>query len=202
MARGKRLTAVERRAQLIEVGATVFAEHGYAGTSVEEIARVAKVSKPLIYEHFGGKEGLYAVVIDREMEQLYALIQASISEGSPRKRFQQAVVAFLTYAKEHPAGFAVLTRDAPTSVAGQGMGAVLHSVGERVGEIFEREFAKAGFDPKVAPIYAHALIGMVTATGQWWTTYSDLPIETVSAHLAALGWMGLRHLPKKPTKVD
>jgi AcrR family transcriptional regulator len=66
MASRKKLTAAARRAQLIQVGREVFAENGYEATSVEEIASRAKVSKPIVYEHFGGKEGLYAVVVDRE----------------------------------------------------------------------------------------------------------------------------------------
>ena len=52
-----RLTAAARRAQLIEVGRSVFAKRGYDATSVEEIAERAKVSKPIVYKHFGGKEG-------------------------------------------------------------------------------------------------------------------------------------------------
>ena len=60
--RSGRLTAAARRAQLIEVGRAVFAESGYEATSVEEIAARAKVSKPILYSYFGGKEGLYAVV--------------------------------------------------------------------------------------------------------------------------------------------
>ncbi|MCA9616236.1 MAG: helix-turn-helix transcriptional regulator, partial [Myxococcales bacterium] len=52
--RGSRLSALERRAQLVEVGRSVFAKRGYEGTSVEEIAARAKVSKPIVYEHFGG----------------------------------------------------------------------------------------------------------------------------------------------------
>ncbi len=70
--KSRRLPASERRAQLIEVGRSVFAKHGYEGTSVEEIAKRAKVSKPIIYEHFGGKEGLYAVIVDREMDYVEA----------------------------------------------------------------------------------------------------------------------------------
>ena len=45
----------------------VFAERGFEATSVEEIAARAGVSKPIVYEHFGGKEGLYAVIVDREV---------------------------------------------------------------------------------------------------------------------------------------
>ncbi len=197
----KRLSGAQRRAQLIEVGRSVFAEHGYNGTSVEEIARTAEVSKPIVYEHFGGKEGLYAVIIDREMDRLVEQITARISEGSPRERFEGAIVAFLTYAQDEPDGFAVLTRDAPMGMTGHGMPSVISDLGERVGSIFEGAFAAAGFDPKTSPIYAHALIGMVTLVGQWWTETSKLPLKTVAGHLAALGWMGLRHLPKKPERI-
>src|SRR5690349_16300655 len=56
-----RMTGKERREQLLEIGRMLFAERGFEGTSVEEIAHKAGVSKPVVYEHFGGKEGLYAV---------------------------------------------------------------------------------------------------------------------------------------------
>ena len=53
-----RMTGKERREQLIAVGRRVFAERGYEAASIEDIAERAKVSKPVVYEHFGGKEGL------------------------------------------------------------------------------------------------------------------------------------------------
>ena len=65
-----RMTGSERRHQLIDIARSLFAERGYEGTSIEEIALRANVSKPVVYEHFGGKEGLYAVVVDREMSSL------------------------------------------------------------------------------------------------------------------------------------
>src|SRR6476659_5303220 len=92
-----RLTATARRAQLVDVGRAVFAKRGYEGTSVEEIADRAKVSKPIVYEHFGGKEGLYAVVVDREMEYVVRRISEAIAVGTPRQRVEQAALAFLTY---------------------------------------------------------------------------------------------------------
>ena len=73
----------------------------------------AKVSKPIVYEHFGGKEGLYAVVVDREMEYVIGVISEALSAGSPRERAEQAALAFLTWVKDNPDGFAVLTHDAP-----------------------------------------------------------------------------------------
>ena len=199
MASGKRLTAAERRSQLISVGRTVFAERGYDATSVEEIAERAGVSKPIVYEHFGGKEGLYAVIVDREMEQVIAAVSEAISKGSARDRVGGATLAFLKYVKEQPDGFAVLSRDAPANV---GMASLLAEVGERVGKIFAIELKRAGFDTKAAPIYAQALIGMVTFVGQWWTENRRRSIEDVASHVTALAWMGLRHLPEKPERVN
>ncbi|MHB8512144.1 MAG: TetR/AcrR family transcriptional regulator [Actinomycetota bacterium] len=194
----ERLTASERRAQLVEVGRDVFAERGYEAASVEEIAERAKVSKPIVYEHFGGKEGLYAVIIDREMEHVVSQMTDAISSGSPRERLEQAAIAFLTYVKEEPQGFAVLRRDAPVTTATGGISGLLSEVAERVSKVFTNEFRKAGYDAKAAPIYAHALVGMVTFVGQWWTDAQQPSIDRVAAHITALAWMGLRHLPKKP----
>ena len=111
-----KLTAAARRSQLIEIGRAVFAQHGYEATSMEEIAKRANVSKPIVYEHFGGKEGLYAVVVDREMDYVVTRITESISSGTPRERLERAALAFLTYVREQPDGFAVLSRDAPVVI--------------------------------------------------------------------------------------
>jgi AcrR family transcriptional regulator len=197
----KRLTAADRRAQLVDVGRSVFATLGYEGTTVEEVARKAKISKPIVYEHFGGKEGLYAVIIDREMEVLYSRVADSIAAGSPRERFEKAILSFLTYVDERPDGFAVLTRDAPGS-SGRGMPSVISDLGERITEIFKVEFKQAGMNPKVSPLYAHALIGMVTSAGQWWMASGDISLEKAASHVAAIGWMGLRHIPEDPALMD
>src|SRR5215470_2835457 len=143
--RSGRLTAAARRAQLIEVARAVFAERGYEATSVEEIAARAKVSKPIIYEHFGGKEGLYAVVVDREVEHIVGRIVEAISTGSPRERVEQAVVAFLTYVEERPGGFGVLLRDAPESKRSGEMPGLLYDLADRVGDIFTEQFRRAGY---------------------------------------------------------
>jgi AcrR family transcriptional regulator len=195
----RRLPAAARRAQLIDVGRTVFAKLGYEGTSVEMIADRAKVSKPIVYEHFGGKEGLYAVIVDREMDYVARRITESIATGTPRQRVERAALAFLTYVKDHPEGFAVLSHDAPVTTARGGLSSLLNDLAGRVGDVFSRAFKDAGYDARSAPIYAHALIGMVTFVGQWWTDERKPSVEEVAKHIAALAWMGLRHLPKKPT---
>ena len=194
----RRLPAAARRAQLIDVGRSVFARRGYESTSVEDIAREAGVSKPIVYEHFGGKEGLYAVLVDREMEYVVRRIAEAISSGTARERVERAVLAFLSYVRDQPHGFAVLVHNAPVISASCGRSSLLNDLAERVSDIFVASFREAGYDARSAPIYAHALVGMVTFVGQWWTETRKPPIEEVASHLAALAWMGLRHLPKRP----
>ncbi len=92
-----RMTGQERRAQLIQIGRAVFAERGYEATTVEDIADRAKVSKPVVYEHFGGKEGLYAVIVDREVQSLIGRITVALEADHPRMALEQAADAFLSY---------------------------------------------------------------------------------------------------------
>jgi AcrR family transcriptional regulator len=197
----QRLTAAERRLQLLEKGREVFAAKGYEATSIEEVAQRAGISKPIVYEHFGAKEGLYAAIVDREMDYLVEQVSTAISAGSSRHRFEAAVLAFLFYVRDQPAGFAVLTRDSPNGSARRGLTRVIDDLAERVGEIFRAAFEQAGYERKFAPIYANALVGMVTQVGQWWAAEGRrLPVERVASHVSALGWMGLRHLPQQTRK--
>src|SRR5687767_15589396 len=109
-----RMTAAQRREQLIDIARGLFAERGFDGTSIEEIAARAEVSKPVVYEHFGGKEGLYAIVVDRELQLVLDRFTSALSaSGHPRQLLERAALALLDYIEDHTAGFRVLTRAAP-----------------------------------------------------------------------------------------
>ena len=110
----KRMTGKERREQLLDIGRRLFAERGFEGTSIEEIAAQAGVSKPVVYEHFGGKEGLYAVVVDREVERLLAMATAILGGANTREKFEAAAVALLRYIEDNSDGFRILVRDSPS----------------------------------------------------------------------------------------
>src|SRR5690348_301013 len=104
-----RMTGPQRREQLLEVGRKLFADKGFEGTSVEEIAAKAGVSKPVVYEHFGGKEGLYAVVVDREIRTLLDGINAALgAETTSRGLLEAAALALLDYVEGSADGFRIL----------------------------------------------------------------------------------------------
>src|SRR6202046_4378160 len=85
-----RRTGKERREQLLDVGRTLFAERGFEATSIEEIAARAGVSKPVVYEHFGGKEGLYAVVVDREVGRFLEMATRVLGGDDTTPKFEAA----------------------------------------------------------------------------------------------------------------
>ncbi len=193
-----RMTGQERRAQLLDVGRGVFAEKGFEAASVEEISSRAKVSKPIVYEHFNSKDGLYAVVVDREVRELVERITASLQGEHPRALVQQAAMAFLTYIEEQPDGFRILVRDSPVASSSGTLASVLGDIASHVEFIFRDEFKARGFDPKFAPLYSQGLVGMVALVGQWWLEEGEPKKKVVAAHVANLAWNGLRALEKKP----
>jgi AcrR family transcriptional regulator len=193
-----RMTGRERREQLLDVGRSLFAQKGYDATSIEEIAARAGVSKPVVYEHFGGKEGLYAVVVDREMSNLLARLTDALGTGHPRQLVERSALALLTYIEEQTDGFRILSRDSPVAGAGGTFSSLLNDIASQVEHILAREFSARGIATKLAPMYAQMLVGMVAFTGQWWLEERKPKREEVAAHLVNLGWNGLAHLEPRP----
>jgi AcrR family transcriptional regulator len=192
------MTAAERREQLIAIARRVFSERGYDGASVEEIAARAEVSKPVVYEHFGGKEGLYAVVVDREVRTLLTLVQSALTSGHPRELLEQATFALLDYIEKSSDGFRILVRDSPIGSSTGSFVSILSDVASRVEHILAAEFEARGFDTDAAPMYAQMLVGMVGTTGQWWLDARKPSKDVVAAHLVNLAWHGLAGLEKDP----
>jgi AcrR family transcriptional regulator len=188
-----RMTGTERREQLIVVARALFGEKGFAATSVEEVALRGQVSKPVVYEHFGGKEGLYAVVVDREMRELLDRITSALSDtgaSHPRALLRYAADAFLGYIEDNSGGFRVLVRDSPVSGSGT-FASLLGDIASRVEHVLRRELTRRGLDGSVSALYSQALVGMVALTGQWWLDARGPARDEVAARLVDLAWRGL-----------
>ncbi|MGL5864989.1 MAG: TetR/AcrR family transcriptional regulator [Dermatophilaceae bacterium] len=194
------MTGRERREQLVGVGRKHFADKGVDAATIEEIAASAGVSKPVVYEHFGGKEGLYAVVVDREIESLLAGITAALdSGGSSRQLIERAALALLDYVETNSDGFRILVRDSPAGQATGSFASLMSDVSSQVDHILAAQFTGRKLDPKAAPMYAQMLVGMIALTGQWWLDNRKFKKHEVAAHVVNLAWNGLTGLEAKPT---
>jgi len=196
--RKKRMTGKERREQLLDIGRRLFAERGFDGTSIEEVAARAGVSKPVVYEHFGGKEGLYAVVVDREMQNLLHTIVDGLGNAEEQVKIERAAIALLTYIEENSDGFRILVQDRHAAAATGTFASLLSDVASQVEYILAEDFKRRGYDPRLAPMYAQMLVGMVAVTGQWWIEERKPRREVVAAHLINLAWNGLGNLEADP----
>ncbi len=197
------MTGKERREQLLDIGRSLFAQKGFDATSVEEIAATAGVSKPVVYEHFGGKEGLYAVVVDREMRALLEAITGALtSSGQPRDLLERAAFALLDYIESSTDGFRILVRDSPVAQSTGTFASLISDAATQVEHIMVNQLKARGFDPKFAPMYAQMLVGMVALTGQWWLDARRPKKAEVAAHLVNLAWNGLSGLETRPALHD
>lgn len=194
------MTGVQRRAQLLDVSRKLFAEKGFEGTSVEEIAARAEVSKPVVYEHFGGKEGVYAVVVDREIQSLTGALTGALEGGGhPKVLVERTALALLSYIESNEDGFRILVRDSPVAQATGTFSSLIGDVATQVEHLLADQFKKQGLDPKTAPIYAQMLVGMVALTGQWWLDARRPGKSDVASHLVNLAWNGLAGLERRPS---
>ena len=189
------MTSAERRDQLVTVALACFAEKGFDGTSVEEIAARARVSKPIVYEHFGGKEGLYAVVVDREVSTVLTAIREALTTpgAGSRRLLELGTLALLGYVESHPEGFQIIVRDS-SEMGGGSFASILNDVIMRVEGILTPLFSARHIDPKAVPLIAQALTGLVAMTAQWWLDNPELTKREVASHLVNLAWNGLHDL--------
>ncbi|PWF27261.1 TetR family transcriptional regulator [Ancrocorticia populi] len=193
------MSRAQRREQLIGIARELFGARGYDAVSIEEIASAAEVSKPVVYEHFGGKEGLYQVIVDREVTQLSEMLSSQMRPGlHPRDMLERIVLSLLDYIESNADGFRLLSHQSPTAVSGGTFTTVIADVAEQVTDLLAPVLEEQGLNPKTAPIYGQLLAGAIGRIGQWWVDVREPSKEETAAHVVNLLWLGLRSMERDP----
>lgn len=197
-----RMSRAQRREQLIGIARQLFGTRGYDAVSIEEIAAAAQVSKPVVYEHFGGKEGLYQVIVDREVTALTDILASQMhAQRSARQVLEGIIVSLLDFIDENPDGFHLLAHQSPSAVKSETFATVMEDVAERVAQFLAPLFEQNGLDPNTAPMYGQLLAGGVGQIGQWWAENPGAEKAVVAAHVTNLLYFGLRGMEKDPRLV-
>ena len=105
-----------------------------------------------------------------------------------------AAVSLLRYIDDNSDGFRILVRDSNPGSGTGTYGTLLSDIAGQVEYILADFLASRGHDPKLAPLYAQMLVGMVAFTGQWWLDARKPKLEEVAANLIDLAWNGLSQL--------
>jgi AcrR family transcriptional regulator len=178
-----------REQQLLELAEGLFAERGYAGASMDELARRAGVTKPVVYELFGNKEGLFGACVDRSIERLSTEIAAAVhAEDEPEARVRAGGLAFIRFAAGNRVAFDLMSMGGSFAEKAR---AVRESQAELVRGLMA-EMAAEGTDPRELEIAAYAVNAAYEGVAHWMWAHPEVDIERIADWIAELLIPGLR----------
>jgi len=187
-----RLPAEQRRRQLLDVACQVFAERGFHATSMDDIATSAGVTKPVLYQHFPSKRGLFTELLEDLGHQLLTeLTRATSAASTGRERVEEGFASYFRFVTGNEAAFRVLfgaaARNDPEFA--EVVERVLDESAEAISSLIVIEGTTAH-----RRVLAHALIGIAEATSRDALTDDGASLEPAQlAHwVSELAWFGLR----------
>ncbi|QUW80330.1 TetR/AcrR family transcriptional regulator [Streptomyces mirabilis] len=212
--KNKRMPRAVREQQMLDAAVRTFGQRGYRSASMDEIADLAGVSKPLVYLYLNSKEDLFTACIRREAAALTTAVRAGVQSGLPADRQLWAGLrAFFTHTAENPDGWAVLHRQARTHgepfaaevaamreelvafvtqlivVAARDGGTPCSNGVESLGEHRDPSLAER----EVAGL-AEALVGAAESLAAWANATPGVSAKQAAATLMNFAWAGLGDL--------
>jgi AcrR family transcriptional regulator len=177
-----------RRRQLVELGEQLFAERGFARASMDELARRAGVTKPVIYELFGSKEGLFEACLEglalRMAEQI---AEAARSADDAEARLRAGGLAFLRFAAENRVAYELLYEgrfsDAAVRVRKRQAALILELM---------REIASEDVDSRELEVAANAVNSAYEGVAHWMWDHPEMDVEELADWTVELLLPGLR----------
>jgi AcrR family transcriptional regulator len=177
-----------RERQIVELAEQLFSERGYQGASMDELARRAGVTKPVVYELFGSKDGLFRTCLERSAERLAKVVAEAVrAESEPEARVRAGGLAFLRFAADNRVAWELMMEgrfsDAAVEVRRR-QAALVHEL------LLEK--APAEVDPRELELAAHAVNSAYEGVAHWMWEHPDVPIERLADWTVELLLPGLR----------
>ncbi len=178
MTRSPRLPAAERRRRIEDAATELFAQRGYAATTVEDIVRAAGVTKPMLYRHFESKQELCIALLERHRDELVAAPLSRFDPEAPDPHAHLAAMAeaWLEHARAHPAAtrllFVPITGDSEVERVQR----ELHGRQRATQAALLREFAPGLEDAEAEPMGELTRSGLA-AMALWWIEHPEVPPE-------------------------
>jgi AcrR family transcriptional regulator len=177
-----------RERQLVELGEELFAERGFAKASMDELARRAGVTKPVIYELFGSKDGLFGACLEGlALRPATQIADAARAGTDPEQRLRAGGLAFLRFAADNRVAYELLYEgrfsEAAATVRRRQAALILELM---------REMAPEGVDPRELEVAAHAVNSAYEGVAQWMWDHPDIPLEELADWTVGLLLPGLR----------
>src|SRR5688572_16170431 len=191
------MPAAQRREVIERVATEVFAERGYQGASIDEIARRAGVSAPVVYDHFASKQDLYERLLVRTRDELLEMWREHLISDEPAAvRVPRALEAWAAYVETHPYASRMYFRETTGVPEVMAFHRELHAQARAaLGALLAREPGSerlAGSDDTEAlEMAAEVIRSGLTGLAVWWNDHPDVPREQIVATAVAVLWTGL-----------
>lgn len=192
----RRLSAVERRHVIEEAATSVFAERGYHGGSMDEIARRAGVTPPVVYDHFESKQHLHLHLVELHFGKLREIWSTHMAGPDIGVEFPRAIDAWFEYVEQHPYASRMLFRDttgdpavqaAHQRIADESKAALLPLVAARL----DAEVDAVRIDVELG---WEALRAVLQGLAMWWYDHPDVPRERLVRGALNATWHGFERL--------
>jgi AcrR family transcriptional regulator len=184
---------------MLDAAVSVFSRRGYHSASMDEIAELAGISKPMVYAYLGAKEDLFAACIRREADRMMAAIAGRAQDDlPPDEQLWRALRAFFGFVDEHRDSWSMLYRQARGE--GGSLATELDSIRDRIVDLVSYLLGRSraahgarGTDSDLRA-FAYALVGAAESLANWLTEHPEESAEATAARLMNLAWVGFRDL--------
>jgi AcrR family transcriptional regulator len=184
----RRISAEERRELILAAALEIFAERGYHGSSIDEIAHAAGVSKALIYEHFPSKRDLHISLLEQHIQEIFERLASAAATSDPGEvRLEAGVNAFLEFVESRRDAFRMLFRDAVESDVAEMLMRVQQQVGAAVAGLIASEPREERGDPEASRQAVQSL-------ALWWGDHEEVPRQQLVRVVMDFAWLGLERL--------
>ncbi len=182
---------------MVEAASALFAERGFEGCSMDDIAKASGITKPMLYAYFESKEGLFAACAQRAGQQLQQELREVSERGdvTPDRQLWEGLLRVFAFVDEHHDAWLLLYPDdgAASGSIGSGAAAARDAMAELLTELFARAARAQGLSEEMlahTKAIAHSFTAATIAAASHWARHGSEPRDLAALRLMNLLWMG------------
>ena len=180
-----------RRDQLLDDAMAALRDLG-PGATMEQLARRGGVTKPILYRHFGAREGLITAIAERFAGDLLGSVETALEAPlEPRALLATTVDSYLAFIEQEPAVYQFVLQQTVGPGGLVTISPLIDRIARRVAVVLGEQLRLMGLDSGAAVPWAFGIVGMVHQAGDWWLDDRTLRRSQLTEYLAGLLWDGL-----------
>jgi AcrR family transcriptional regulator len=207
--RPRRLSLGDRREQILQGAMRVFAQRGYEGASMTQIAQAGGVTAAVIYDHFASKQQLHALLLEGQTEALLMYVGRALADTDPNPaaRMRTGVDAFFEFVEDHPFAWRLIFRDPPADPEIALAHTRIHQRATEGIALFLEHSAPGALreDPhrqQTLQMYAELLKMSLNGMAAWWYEHPTAKREELVQRVLDFCWSGLSSQLDEPHRSE